>query len=143
MLLDAVRPPEGNEASCRRFDWSLCCRSTCASRDKKHIDFVWNLITAFRRDCLRVNLSISFMERTMSKLTMTVMGSVFLGLLFGTVCKAEPGTDSSGFTPSQSSAIQRMIEASLGNHLNFIVDKLDDLERRIKADQSWSASRLF
>lgn len=80
------------------------------------------------------------MERTMFKLTMTVMGSVFLGLFFGTVCKAESGTDSSGFTPSQSSAIQRMIDASLGNRLNFIVDKLDNLERRIKADQSWSAS---
>lgn len=76
----------------------------------------------------------------MFKLTMTVMGSVFLGLFFGTVCKAESGTDSSGFTPSQSSAIQRMIDASLGNRLNFIVDKLDNLERRIKADQSWSAS---
>ena len=76
----------------------------------------------------------------MFKLTMTVMGSVFLGLFFGTVGKAESGTDSSGFTSSQTSAIQRMIDVSLGNRLNFIVDKLDSLERRIKADQSSSAS---
>jgi hypothetical protein len=76
----------------------------------------------------------------MFKLTMTVMSSVFLGLFFGTVGKAESGTEPSVLTPSQSSAIQHMIDSSLGNRLNFIVEKLDDLERRIKGDQSWSAS---
>ena len=76
----------------------------------------------------------------MFKLTMTVMSSVFLGLFFGTACRAESATESPAFTSSQTSAIQHMIDVSLGNRLNSIAEKLDDLERRIKGDQSWSAS---
>ena len=76
----------------------------------------------------------------MFKLTMTAISSVFLGLFFGAVCKAESGTELSVFSPAQSSAIQRMIDSSIGNRLNSIGQQLDDLERRIKGDQSWSAS---
>jgi hypothetical protein len=76
----------------------------------------------------------------MFKLTMTVMSSIFLGLFFGTICRAESGMESSAFTPSQRSAIQNMIDLSLKDRLNFIADRLDDLERRLKGDQSWSAN---
>jgi hypothetical protein len=72
----------------------------------------------------------------MFKLAATVMGSVCLGLLFGTAVKGDPPTESAPRSSNQTAVIQRMIDASERESLKSVLDKLDDLERRIKESQS-------
>jgi hypothetical protein len=76
----------------------------------------------------------------MLKLATLVMGSAFLGLSFATVCKGDPPAESAPRGSNQISVIQHMIDASEREDLKSIMDKLDDLERRIKDRQSLTSS---
>jgi len=75
----------------------------------------------------------------MFKLTMTVMGSVFLGLSFATLCKAESGAESSP-TGVPQTTIQRLINLSLSQSLEPVLKKLQELEQKIKGNQSYPSS---
>ena len=74
----------------------------------------------------------------MFKLAITVMSSAVIGLFFATLCKAEPET--STLSVPQTSIVQRMIDSSLRENLKPIVDRLEDLDRRIRLLQPSSPS---
>ena len=99
----------------------LGCLSTCLEFDH------WISVRVAARQ-----LEHHFRERAMFRLAATVLGSVFLGLLFGTACKSDP--------PNQTSVIQHMIDASERESIRSVLDKLDDLERRVKETQSLTSS---
>jgi hypothetical protein len=76
----------------------------------------------------------------MFKLAATVMGSVFLGLVFATIGKSDPPTESATLNSNQVSVVQNLIDSSVRENIKPILDRLDDLDRRTRGIQSSASS---
>jgi hypothetical protein len=81
-----------------------------------------------------------FMERPMFKLAALVMGSVFLGLVFATISKGDPPTESAPLNSNQVSIVEHLIDSSVRENIKPILDRLEDLERRTREIQSSTSS---
>jgi hypothetical protein len=76
----------------------------------------------------------------MFKLAATVMGSVFLGLVFATISKGDPPTESAPLNSNQVSIVEHLIDSSVRENIKPILDRLEDLERRTREIQSSTSS---
>jgi hypothetical protein len=111
-----ARRPPGGVSTYLEFDDYLCAR--VAARQFEH----------------------HFMERPMFKLAATVMGSVFLGLVFATISKGDPPTEPAPLNSNQVSIVEHLIDSSVRENMKPILDRLQDLERRTREIQAAASS---